>query len=165
MKKIIPVSVIIATFLFSGCFETVSRHAYFSSRLTESYLRFRWLPFLKTGISTREKIEEKLGLPSSVFENGRIYIYRLIINEWEKGLNETDYTGLNLNRPPEEIFESEAKKSFEKIDKDGVLLVIRDDNMEQYEKEIISSIGEFNLVLVFSMEGTLNRDSLIRIRP
>jgi hypothetical protein len=165
MKKIIPVSVIIATFLFSGCFETVSRHAYFSSRLTESYLRSRCLPFLETGISTREKIEEKLGLPSSVFENGRIYVYRLIINEWEKGLSEDAYSRYNLNRPPDEILESDAKKRFEKIDSDGALLVIRGDNIEQYEKEIISSIGEFHLVLVFSMEGTLSRDSLIRIRP
>ena len=165
MKQSILESIILMIFLLSGCFETVNSHAFFSSRLTESYIRTRWLPFLEKGISTREKVEEMLGQPSSIFENGRIYIYRLIINEWEKGLSEDTYSGFNLNRPSGEILESKAEEFFEKIDSDGVILVIRADNMEQYEKEIISSKGEFNLVLIFSMDGTLYRYSLIRIRP
>ena len=165
MKKIILASIILVTFFLSGCIETVNSQAYFLNRLTESYLRSRWLPFLEKGISTREKVEEMLGQPSSVFENGRIYTYRLIINEWENGLNEKAYKFNNANRLDGDILKKIADLRFEYIDKEGTLLVIRADNVEQYEKEIISSIGEFNLVLVFSMEGTLSRDSLIRIRP
>ena len=165
MKKIILITIILTASIISGCFETVNSHSFFSSRLTASYVRSRWLPFPETGVLSREKVKEMLGQPSSSFENGRIYIYRLIINEWENGLSDDAYFRYNLNRPPEEILESNAQERFEKINSDGTLLVVRKDNIEQYEKEIISSIGEFNLVLVFSAEGALSRDSLISIRP
>ena len=154
------------TFFLSGCLETVNSHIYFSERLTESYMRSRWLPPLETGIDTRDQIVKKLGQPSGTFENGRIYSYRLIINEWKEGLSDNMYSGYaNAYHLQSEILEVVAARRLEQIEKDGFLLVVTDENMEKHEKEVILSMGEFHLVLVFNIDGVLTRDSLIRIRP
>ena len=154
------------TFFLSGCLGTVNSHIYFAERLTESYMRSRWLPPLETGSTTREQVVEKLGQPSGTFENGRIFTYRLIINEWKEGLSDNMYSGYyNAYNPQSEILETVAARRFEQIESEGFLLVVSEENMEKYEKEIISSIGEFHLILVFNVDGILNRDALIRIRP
>jgi hypothetical protein len=154
------------TFFLSGCLETVNSHVYFSERLTESYMRSRWLPPLEVGSTTREQVVEKLGQPSGTFENGRIFTYRLIINEWKEGLSDNMYSGYyNAYSLQSGILEIVAARRFEQIEKDGSLLVVAEENMEKYEKEIISSLGEFHLILVFTYDGILNKESLIRIRP
>jgi hypothetical protein len=154
------------TFFLSGCLETVNSHVYFSERLTESYMRSRWLPPLEVGSTTREQVVEKLGQPSGTFENGRIFTYRLIINEWKEGLSDNMYSGYaNAYHLQSEILEIVAARRLEQIEKEGSLLVVAEENMEKHEKEIISSIGEFHLILVFDADGILNRDSLIRVRP
>lgn len=166
MKTCILISLLLMIFFFSGCLETVNSNIYFSEHLTESYLRSRWLPPIETDRITREQVVEKLGQPSSIFENGRIYIYRLIINEWKEGLSDSMYSGYNnAYNLQSSILEIVAARRLEQIEKDGVLLVLTDENMEKHEKEIISSMGEFHLVLVFNTDGVLTRDSLIRIRP
>lgn len=166
MKNIALTLIFLMMSLLSGCFETVAPYTYFSERLTESYLRSRWLPHFESGITTRKKVEENLGQPSSIFENGRIYIYRFVINEWGKGLDEADYRAYyNLYKNRSEILKSQADQRVEHLDKEGIRLVVYKENMERFEKEIIASMCEFHLVLVFTSDGILKNDSLIRIRP
>ena len=152
-------------YYLSGCIETVDNHIYFSEHLTESYMSSRWLPSLEVGITTREQLVKKLGEPSGIFENGRIYTYRLIINEWKDGLSDKMFGDLLQFNLQDDILKKLAIERFGKIDNDGFLLVVSDETEEKYEKEIISSLGEFHLVLIFTADGILNRYSLIRIRP
>jgi hypothetical protein len=154
-------------FCFPGCYKTVNSNIYFSERITESYMRSRWLPSFENGRTSREQILVNLGQPSGTFENGRIYTYRLIINQWKEALSDSLFLKYYnaSNFAGHEILESAAASRFEQIEKDGALLIVTDENMEKYEKEIISSICEFHLVLVFTADGILNRDYLIRIRP
>ena len=165
MRKYKLIPVLFMIFYLSGCFETVDNHRYFSERLTESYMSSRWLPALEAGITTREQLVEKLGEPSGIFENGRIYTYRLIINEWKDGLSDKMFDNLQEFYLQADILKKTAIERFEKVDSEGFLLVVSDENEEKYEKEIISSLGEFHLVIIFTADGILNRYSLIRIRP
>lgn len=149
-----------------GCFNFERRHAYLSENLTESYVSSRFLPPLDIGVSTRKQVVEKIGEPSNIFENGRIYTYRLIINEWKDGLSDKKYLEyIGQYYPQISTFTNLSAKRFKHLDEVGTLLIVTDENVEQYEKEIISSVGEFHLVLIFTPDGILNRYSLIRIRP
>ena len=167
MNKIALISFLFLIIYLSGCSGTVNRHSYFSERLTESYFSSHWLPPLEIGTTTRQQLVEKLGEPSGIFENNRINTYRLTINEWKDGLDDKRYLKYlrNYYSPYPKISKKKAMEHFEHIDKEGFLLVVTDVNLEKYEKEIIASVGEFHLVLVFTIDGILNRYSLIRIRP
>jgi len=114
MKKYSLTLFLLIIFFFYGC---VNRNIYLSERLTESYMRSRWLPPLDASSCTAYYNEKTLD------------------------------------------------KRFEQIDGDGALLVVTEENMEKYEKEIISSMVEFHLILTFTADGILNRYSLIRVRP
>jgi len=159
MKKYSLTLFLLIIFFFYGC---VNRNIYLSERLTESYMRSRWLPPLDASRTTREQVVEKLGNPSGTFENGRIYTYRLIINEWKEGMSDSEYLDYCCTAY---YNEKTLDKRFEQIDGDGALLVVTEENMEKYEKEIISSMVEFHLILAFTADGILNRYSLIRVRP
>ncbi len=44
-------------------------------------LQQKWLAFLEDGKTDREEIVLRLGRPESQFENGRIWIYAMLLNE------------------------------------------------------------------------------------
>jgi len=162
--------VIPALFLLNCQTATVTYDEYF----TESYDYSRWLPMIEDGESKRSQIQEKLGPPSRTFEEGRIVTYRIMINEWKNGLSESlffDYCSSNYppfydsyydcGRIPKNI----ADKRFESLNKDGVVLVLTEENKSKYEKEIIAGILEFDLILVFDCADILKRHALVRIQP
>ncbi len=50
-------------------------------KTADTDLEAKWLSFVKDNISTKQDILLKLGLPSAQFENEKILIYRLMLDE------------------------------------------------------------------------------------
>ncbi len=162
MKQYCLLILLVPVLFLSGC-QTVTYDNYFS----ESYMYSRWLPALEENKSTRYQIHEKVGLPSRSFEGGRIVTYRIMINEWKNGLSDTQFKASCLDKYQAygRIEKLLADKRFERLDKEGALLVITEANKDKYEKEIIAGIVEYHLVLVFDAVDGLKKHSLVRIQP
>ena len=153
--------VLLPALFLPGC-QTVTYGDYF----TESYMYSRWLPLIVDNKTTRSQIIETLGPPSRSFEHGRICTYRITINEWNNGLSDGQFEGdcsrKYYNQRVDKVI---ADRRFEDLNKDGSLLVVNTANWNKYEKEIIASIVEFHLILVFDDADVLNKHALLRIQP
>lgn len=149
--------VVMAVFLI-GC-RTVSYKSYF----TDEYLYARWLPLLIDSKTSRGQIVEKLGEPSKIYENGRIAVYRAIVHEWKNGMSDKEYATWSAAK-----YSSAGmieKWRFEHLDAEGALLVVTPEHEVKYQKEIIASVLEFHLILVYGNEGVVLRHGLVRRQP
>lgn len=169
MKPCTSLFLLLPALFLSGCQTApyeVTYNNFFAESFTDSYMYSRWLPLIEDNKTTRVQILERLGPPSRSFEGGRISIYRLMINEWNNGLSEKQFeeycSSKYLNN---KILKTIADIRFKNMDKNGSLLVVTEENKNKFEKEIIASIIEFHLILVFDNTNVLKKHALLRIQP
>ena len=135
--------------------------------VSEPYVRERWLPSLADGKTDRNEIIQKLGEPTSGYQNGKILGYRLILVEEGRDISETDYRNIIVNRDSAYLggYYGWVNNRRKLLSEKGTFLVVWEKNKEDKLLEILSREAEFSLVLVFDDQGTLDRHDLRRIMP
>ena len=135
--------------------------------VSEPYVRQRWLPFLAEGKTERNEIIQKLGEPTSSFQDGTILGYRLILVEGGQDLSEKAYRGILINLDAAYIggYYGWVDNRRKVLSEKGSLFTVREQNREEKLLEILSREAEYSLVLVFDNRGTLARHRLRRIMP
>lgn len=133
----------------------------------EPYVREKWLPSLADGKTDRNEIIQKLGEPTSGYQNGKILGYRLILVEEGQDISETDYRNIIVNRDSAYLGGYYAWVNYRRklLSEKGTFLTVREENKDDKLLEILSREAEFSLVLVFDDQGTLDRHDLRRIMP
>ena len=135
--------------------------------VSEPYVKERWLPFLADGKTEKNGIIQRLGEPTSSFQNGAILGYRLILVEERQDITEKEYRSVLIN------FESAYRDRYygwinnrrKLLSEKGTLLTLCEGNKEEKLLEILSREAEYSLVLVFDDHDTLAQQSLRRIMP
>ena len=135
--------------------------------VSEPYVRERWLPFLADGKTERKEFLQRLGEPTSSFQDGTILGYRLILVEQGPDLSENEYRNIMINLEMAYLnryfgWVGDRRKL---LSEKGTLFSVREQNKEEKLLEILSREAEYSLVLVFDDQGTLARHSLRRIMP
>jgi hypothetical protein len=135
--------------------------------VSEPYVRERWLPFIVDGKTERKEIIQRLGEPSSGFQDNKILGYRLILIEGGQDLSEKEYRGILINLDAAYIggYYGWVDNRRKVLSEKGTLFTVREQNREEKLLEILSREAEYSLVLVFDEQGTLARHSLRRIMP
>lgn len=118
--------------------------------LKESYVKESWLPFIQNNKTTKMEIIKLLGEPTEYFEKGRIFAYRLILENPEHRAT---------------INDCNPKRSEELVPEKGDLLVIRENKKEDRYLDIVCRVAEYSLVIVFDENDVQLRHSLIRVSP
>ena len=65
--------------------------------VSEPYVREKWLSYLEDGKTKREEIIQRLGEPTSSYQNNTILGYRLILVEEGRHLSEEEYRSVLIN--------------------------------------------------------------------
>jgi hypothetical protein len=135
--------------------------------VSEPYVRDRWLPFIVDGKTERNEIIQRLGEPSSGFQDNKILGYRLILVEEGRDVSETEYRNIIVNRESAYLggYYGWVDNRRKLLSEKGTLFTVREPNREEKLLEILSREAEYSLVLVFDDQGTLARHSLRRIMP
>jgi len=135
--------------------------------VSEPYVRERWLPFIVDGKTERKEIIQRLGEPSSGFQDNKILGYRLILIEGGQDLSEKEYRGILINLDAAYIggYYGWVDNRRKVLSEKGTLFTVREQNREEKLLEILSREAEYSLVLVFDNRGTLARHRLRRIMP
>ena len=131
------------------------------------YVQERWLPFVVDGKTERKEIIQRLGEPTSSFQSGTIFGYRLILVEDGRDISEEEYRIILVNLETAYLnryfgWVDERRKL---LSEKGTLLIVREQNKEEKLLEILSREAEYSLVLVFDYQGTLEKHNLRRIMP
>jgi hypothetical protein len=135
--------------------------------VSEPYVRQRWLPFLAEGKTERNEIIQRLGKPTSSFQDGTILGYRLILVEEGRDVSEKEYRDIIVNRESAYLsgYYGWVDNRRKVLSEKGSLFTVREQNKEEKLFEILSREAEYSLVLVFDNRGTLARHRLRRIMP
>ena len=135
--------------------------------VSEPYVRERWLTYLADGKTERSEIIQRLGEPTSSFQDGTILGYRLILVEGGQDLSEKAYRGILINLDAAYIggYYGWVDNRRKVLSEKGSLFTVREQNREEKLLEILSREAEYSLVLVFDNRGTLARHRLRRIMP
>ena len=135
--------------------------------VSEPYVRDRWLPFIVDGKTERNEIIQRLGEPSSGFQDNKILGYRLILVEEGRDVSETEYRNIIVNRESAYLggYYGWVDNRRKVLSEKGSLFTVREQNREEKLLEILSREAEYSLVLVFDNRGTLARHRLRRIMP
>ena len=135
--------------------------------VSEPYVRDRWLTYLADGKTERNEIIQRLGEPTSSFQNGTILGYRLILVEEGRDISEKEYRGILINLDAAYLggYYGWVDNRRKLLSEKGTLFTVREQNKEEKLLEILSREAEYSLVLVFDDQGTLARHSLRRIMP
>jgi hypothetical protein len=137
------------------------------SLVSEPYVRERWLPFIADGRTDRNEISQRLGEPTSSFQNRTILGYRLILVEEGRDISEKEYRNIILNRESGYLagyfgWVNDRRKL---LSEKGTLFIVREQNKKEKLLDILSREAEYSLVLVFDDQGKLARHNLRRIMP
>jgi hypothetical protein len=137
------------------------------SFVSEPYVRERWLPFLADGKTEKREIIQRLGEPTSIFQNGAILGYRLILVEEGRELQEKEYRDIILQhdiayRSPYFTWINKRRKL---LSEKGALLTLREENKDDRLLDILTREAEYSLALVFDDQGVLARHHLRRVMP
>jgi hypothetical protein len=154
------VAVLVAGPLANGC-HTVQRQS--DQFFTEAYLRERWLPVIREGLTTRAQILQALGQPSRKYEDGRILAYVLMLDDLDRELTNLEYY-LRVHVSPT----YSAYRFYqwqESVSQHGRLVVVTEEFKRQREKQMRAAAAEYDLVLVFGQGDVLVRHALIRKPP
>jgi hypothetical protein len=137
------------------------------SFVSEPYVHERWLSYLEDGKTKREEIIQKLGEPTSSFQDNTILGYRLILVEEGRALSEKEYRSVLINFESAYLGRNYGWLNDRRklLSEKGALFTVRDQNKEDKLLEILSREAEYSLVLVFDDHDTLAQHSLRRIMP
>ena len=154
---------IIMSLLLTACAaETLNE-----SLVSEPYVHERWLFYLEDGNTKREEIIQRLGEPTSTFQNNTILGYRLILVEDGRIVSEKEYRSILINVESAYLgrYYGWVNDRRKQLSEKGTLFTVREQNREDKLLEILSREAEYSLVLVFDDHDTLARHSLRRIMP
>lgn len=162
MKPLVACLLILPLMTGAGC-QTVFHDSYF----TDDHITSRWLPAIADNATSRGEIAQALGQPSRTFENGRIAVYRIVVHVWRNGISDRQYENACASKyaAGSGVEKVLADRYFEQMNREGIRLVVTPDNEERYQKEIIASGLEFDLVLVYNEAGVVRNHGLIRKHP
>ena len=137
------------------------------SFISEPYVRQRWLSSLEDGKTKREEIIQRLGEPTSTFQNNTILGYRLILVEDGRIVSEKEYRSILINVESAYLSRYYAWLNNRRklLSEKGTLFTVRDQNKEDKFLEILSREAEYSLVLVFDDQDILTTNSFRRIMP
>jgi hypothetical protein len=135
--------------------------------VSETFVRERWLSYLEDGKTKRKEIIQKLGEPTSSFQDNRILGYRLLLVEDGRHVTENEYQTafINLEYAYRDQYFGWINNKRKLLAEKGMLFTVRDQNKEDKLLEILSREAEYSLVLVFDDQNTLTQHSLRRIMP
>lgn len=135
--------------------------------VSETFVRERWLSYLEDGRTKRDEIIQKLGEPTSSFQNNTILGYRLILVEEGRDLSEKEYRSIliNLESGYQAGYYGWINNRRKLLSDRGGLFAVRDQNKEDKLLEILSREAEYSLVLVFNDQETLGTHAFRRIMP
>jgi len=137
------------------------------SFISEPYVRQRWLSSLEDGKTKREEIIQRLGEPTSTFQNNTILGYRLILVEDGRIVSEKEYRSILINVESAYLSRYYAWLNNRRklLSEKGTLFTVRDQNKEDKLLEILSREAEYSLVLLFDDQDILTTNSFRRIMP
>jgi len=137
------------------------------SFISEPYVRQRWLSSLEDGKTKREEIIQRLGEPTSTFQNNTILGYRLILVEDGRVVSEKEYRSILINVESAYLSRYYAWLNNRRklLSEKGTLFTVRDQNKEDKLLEILSREAEYSLVLLFDDQDILTTNSFRRIMP
>jgi hypothetical protein len=137
------------------------------SFVSETFVRGKWLSYLEDGKTQREEIIQRLGEPTSTFQDNRILGYRLILVEEGRDLSEKEYRSILINLESAYLagYYGWVNDRRNLLSEKGTLFTVHEQNKEDKILEILSREAEYSLVLVFDDQETLARNSLRRIMP
>jgi hypothetical protein len=121
-----------------------------------SFVRERWLGFLKDGTTNRQDLLASLGEPTGQYAGGRIFAYRLLLVEDERE---------KLAKARMLFKEADINDRREALAKKGRLLVYRREMKADLGLELFAREAEYSLVIVFDDRGTVSKSSLRRVLP
>ena len=137
------------------------------SFISVPYVRQRWLSSLEDGKTKREEIIQRLGEPTSTFQNNTILGYRLILVEDGRVVSEKEYRSILINVESAYLSRYYAWLNNRRklLSEKGILFTVRDQNKEDKLLEILSREAEYSLVLLFDDQDILTTNSFRRIMP
>jgi hypothetical protein len=130
--------------------------------VSESFVRERWLGFLKEGVTTRQEVLDNLGEPSEQYEGGRIIAYRLLLAEDDR---KTLKKYFMIWCGQFEGWKVLINKRREALSRKERLLVFKHELMEKLWRELLAREAEYSLVVIFDDQGITKKSSLRRILP
>jgi hypothetical protein len=146
----------------AGC-QTVDVPRYYRERLSESFVQQQWLPSLRDGETTREQIEARLGKPSRRYEEGRLAVYRLILEA--RIVDPANPQPCRLVPvTPSTLDKNVADRQLAAV-AGARLLVVTDDNHDELLGKIATTAAEYNVVLVYNSAGVLERHAIHQRHP
>jgi len=137
------------------------------SFISEPYVRQRWLSSLEDGKTKREEIIQRLGEPTSTFQNNTILGYRLILVEDGRVVSEKEYRNILINVESAYLnrYYAWVNNRRKLLSEKGILFTVRLQNKEDKLLEILSREAEYSLVLLFDDQDILTTNSFRRIMP
>jgi len=137
------------------------------SFISEPYVRQRWLSSLEDGKTKREEIIQRLGEPTSTFQNNTILGYRLILVEDGRVVSEKEYRNILINVESAYFnrYYAWVNNRRKLLSEKEILFTVRDQNKEDKFLEILSREAEYSLVLLFDDQDILTTNSFRRIMP
>lgn len=135
--------------------------------VSEPYVRERWLPFLADVKTEKSEIIQRLGEPTSSFQNGAILGYRLILVEEGRELPEEEYRKIIIQHDVAFVtpYYGWVNKRRKQLSEKGTLLPLREENKDDRLLDILTREAEYSLVLVFDDKGVLDKHHLRRVMP
>jgi len=135
--------------------------------VSETFVGGRWLSYLENGKTKREEIIQRLGEPTSSFQNNTILGYRLILVEEGRDISEKEYRNIIVNHDVAYVtpYYGWVNNRRKLLSEKGALLPLREQNKEDRILDILSREAEYSLVLVFDDQGTLAGHDLRRVMP
>ena len=135
--------------------------------ISEPSVRERWLPFLADVKTEKSEIIQRLGEPTSSFQNGAILGYRLILVEEGRELQEEEYRKTIIQHDVAYVtpYYGWVNNRRKQLSEKGSLLTLREENKDDGLFDILTREAEYSLILIFDDHGTLIKHNLRRIMP
>ena len=135
--------------------------------VSEPYVKERWLPFLADGKTEKNGIIQRLGEPTSSFQNHAILGYRLILVEEGRALQEEEYRKIIIQHDVAYVtpYYGWVNNRRKQLSEKGSLLTLREENKDDGLFDILTREAEYSLILIFDDHGTLIKHNLRRIMP
>jgi hypothetical protein len=135
--------------------------------VSEPYVRERWLPFLADGKTEKSGIIQRLGEPTSSFQNHAILGYRLILVEEGRELQEEEYRKIIIQHDVAYVtpYYGWVNNRRKQLSEQGSLLTLREENKDDRLLDILTREAEYSLILIFDDQGVLAKHDLRRVMP